>query len=687
MPVNVAAEPMPNIKRSFLVTLALLAFSCGDNGDSATGPQPLEQACRISAGDVPDFSNALGCEADFITLASEPLDASIPGAISAKTVIDRADGNALYFQNSKQYPIHWDFTSALLSGGDRPVVPALSQFNLTEYYSPDRRFILGAITRYDGPGIWTYEIAPYDNAGVEMITAAYQQIAESCFCGDELYFHPTSQAAELQAENLAGSVKVVSTDQLYDGTDYQALNYGTSMGRLVFITAAELQTEYVAFRDIVVLDQVPNDISVVAGIITQAFQTPLAHINVLSQNRGTPNMALRGAYTNDALRALEGKWIRLDVGPFVYSIQEVTREEADAWWEDARLDEITVPALALETRDLRDIEEILDLASRELGDALAAAIPAFGGKASHFAAFPHMDNEKVPFPKAFAVPVYYYWQFMEENGFLEKVSQMLADQEFQDDRAIRDQRLKDLRDAMKVAPVDADFEAMLLAKLDLDYPGVRMRFRSSTNAEDLDGFTGAGLYASKSGDPHDPDRPVLDAIRNVWASVWNFRAFEERSFRGIDHRSVGMALLVHNSFPDEEANGVAITANPFDPSGLEPGFYINVQVGEESVVAPDPGITTDQFIYQFELPGQPIIFIAHSNLLARGTSVLTTTQTHTLGIALKEIHDFFYPVYGNDAWYAIDTEFKFDQPVGGDPKGVPGLFIKQARPYPGLGLP
>ena len=101
-----------------------------------------------------------------------------------------------------------------------------------------------------------------------------------------------------------------------------------------------------------------------------------------------------------------------------------------------------------------------------------------------------------------------------------------------------------------------------------------------------------------------------DAIRNVWANVWNLRAFEERSFRGIDHRSVDMALLVHNSFPDEEANRDAITANSFDPSGLEPGFYINIQVGEESVVAPDPGITTDQFIYQFAVPGQHIIFIA-----------------------------------------------------------------------------
>ena len=678
---------------SCVLTVAALAFSCGD--DSSTGPEPLDRTCAIADGEAPDFSHAIGCEADFTLLASssqrplaEPADASYQGARSMKTVIDRADGNRLYFQNSRKYPIHWDFTSAHLSGGGKPVVAALSQFNQSEYYSPNRRFVLGAITRFDGPGLWTYEIAPYDNADAEMIRSAYEQIAAACFCGDGLYFHPTSQAIEVVAEKLPPSVRVVSTAQLYVGIDYQPLNYGTTVGRLVFLTAEELETEYASFRDIVVLDQVPNDISVTAGIITEAFQTPLSHINVLSQNRGTPNMALRDAHSREDLRALDGKWVRLEVGPFDYSVSEVSEEAADAWWEARGTDDVSVPGLDLETRELRDVEDILDLQTHSLGEALALAIPAYGGKASHFAAFPHMDNDKVRYPKAFAVPVFYYWQFMEENGFHAQVAQMLADPAFQSDPEVRDRQLNDLRDAMRTAPVDLDFEVELLAKLSADYPGIRMRFRSSTNAEDLEGFTGAGLYTSKSGDPSDPKDPVLDAVRTVWASVWSFRAFEERSFRGIDHQSVGMALLVHNSFPDEEANGVAITANPFDTAGLEPGFYVNVQVGDESVVQPDPGVTTDQFIYQFELPGQPIIFIAHSSLVRSGRPVLTTTQTHTLGIALKEIHNFFYPLYGQDlgAWYAMDTEFKFDQTLD-NPTGEPVLFIKQARPYPGWGQP
>jgi hypothetical protein len=276
---------------------------------------------------------------------------------------------------------------------------------------------------------------------------------------------------------------------------------------------------------------------------------------------------------------------------------------------------------------------------------------------------------------------------MEENGLNDTVDAMLADSKFQGDPAERDKRLKALRKAIIAAPLDSAFETELMAKIEKEYPGLKIRFRSSTNAEDLDGFTGAGLYDSKTGDPDDPSDGIINALKEVWASVWYFRAFEERSYRNIDHKAVGMACLVHNAHPDEEANGVAITANPFDAAGLEPGFYINVQVGEALVVQPDAGSTSDQFIYHYDMPGQPMVFIANSNLVPKGSTVLTTAQAYSLGTALKEIHRFFQPLYGKDPskWYAMDTEFKLDQPVGAAPGSKPIIIMKQARPYPGWG--
>jgi hypothetical protein len=84
---------------------------------------------------------------------------------------------------------------------------------------------------------------------------------------------------------------------------------------------------------------------------------------------------------------------------------------------------------------------------------------------------------------------------------------------------------------------------------------------------------------------------ALDAIRKTWATVWSFRTFEERRIHKLDHSKVAMPLLVHTNFPDEEANGVAVTNNIFDTSGNAPGFYVNVQYGGARMAA-KPGAET-----------------------------------------------------------------------------------------------
>jgi hypothetical protein len=355
-------------------------------------------------------------------------------------------------------------------------------------------------------------------------------------------------------------------------------------------------------------------------------------------------------------------------------------DEADAWWDDNRPAQVQVPGADRSVTDLRDILDAVAFDPEASGEDNLAAIKegtrAFGGKAANFSVLARVPGVRTP--QAFAVPIHYYFQFMEENGFDARVETMLQDADFLDDPVEREAQLAQLREDMKAAPVNADFQQMLLDKIAADYPvGLRMRFRSSTNAEDLDGFTGAGLYTSKSGDPNDPAYPVFDAVRKVWASVWFFRAFEERSYRGIDHQAVGMALLVHRSFPNEEANGVALTDNPYDKSGQQPAFYVNVQYGDNSVVMPPPGITTDQLLYYYLQPGQPTTYLSHSNLGASGETVLSRAQVNELGAALSEVRSFFAPIYGSSDWWAMDVEFKFDD----DGADTELLYLKQARPF------
>ena len=652
-----------------------------DTWDPADIPL-TEWDCALDGSPDPDYAKQLGCQEDFDTLASLPLDASIPGARSVKTVVDQIDGDELYFQNSVKYPIHWEFAYNNLSGNGLPLVPDLSGFNLSEYYSPDRRFILGAVTYYEGPAIWVYEIAPYDSADAGMVEKAFDKIRDNAWFGPALAFHPSSKNIEdTVVPLLPDDIPIVTTERLFEGISYQPLNLGTSVGTLAFYASEDLRDAYVNPCEVVVLDEVPNDLSVTAGIVTEQFQTPLAHINVLAQNRGTPNMGLRGAFDDPALRALENQWVEITVGAFDWSIEAIDPQVGLAACEASRPEPLEATDMDLSVQQITDMEDVLDLDTYDLGDALGVAIPAFGGKASHYSGLTRIGPE-VPVPDAFAVPMFFYDQFMQDNGFYDDIDVLLADATFQSDPAFRAEALAELQGRMMDAPIDASFEADLIAKLRAEYPGTRVRFRSSTNAEDLGAFTGAGLYTSESGDPSDPKRPVDVAVKTVWSSVWGPRAFEEREWYGIDHRKVGMALLVHRSFPDEEANGVAITANIFDTTGLEPGFYVNVQAGDESVVLPKPGDVTDQFLYYFEAPGQPVVYLAHSNLVPDGETVLSNEQIYELGVALAAIRDYFYPVYGiSGGFYGMDTEFKFDQALG--QAGEPTLWMKQARPYPG----
>ena len=141
-------------------------------------------------------------------------------------------------------------------------------------------------------------------------------------------------------------------------------------------------------------------------------------------------------------------------------------------------------------------------------------------------------------------------------------------------------------------------------------PGHKIRFRSSTNVEDSEQFSGAGLYDSYSGcllDDLDSDtsgpslcdsektkeRGVFRAIRKVFASFYNENAYLERLRHGIDEETVAIVILVHHSFYDELelANGVATLDIRKTSDGIRTVVATMVtQLGAVSVTNPDTAI-------------------------------------------------------------------------------------------------
>jgi len=675
----------------------LLGAACSNSSSSDGAPASVvDGVCKIDPSEITDgtastqYLERIDCSADFRAMGSEPIDASIPGARSVKVLLDTADSNHQYFQNSVLYKVHYDFASTHLSGNGLPVVPSLAEFNTSQYYQPDRRFVLGAVTYYDGPKVWALEMAPYDTASATLMEKLFRGVKSHAFFGPGLKFHPTSDAIALEAKKLPKDIQLVTTDELYQGISYQPLVLSTGVGRLRFETIGTIDEAAISYTDIVVVDSAPNDIPVVQGLISQDFQTPLSHVNVLSANRKTPNMGLRGAMKDPVLRGLEGKLVSLTVGATSYDVHEVSEGEAEAFWEANKPTPVTLPELDKSATELKDIADVTPEpeAGGSLRDSIKAAVLSYGGKAAQYSVLSRTPG--VPIEKAFAIPVYWYFEFMERNGLFDKIAALQADKAFQSDSQVRFEKLAEFQAEVQAGTVSPELEQALMTKISREYPNHVIRFRTSTNSEDLDGFPCAGCYDSAKGDPAKGVDDVLNAIKFTYSTVWKFRTFEERAYYSVDHHSVAMALLVHNNFPDEyeKANGVAITANPFDESGLEPAFYINVQFGGKvEVVAPPAGTTSDQILYFFDNPNQPISYLAHSNIISAGSTVLNREQVHALGVALDAIHKRFSPAYGpaagNKGFYAMDIEFKFSNEA--DPSKPATLHVKQARPYPGRG--
>ena len=165
-----------------------------------------------------------------------------------------------------------------------------AEFNRSAYYSNDRRFILGTITFYESAGVWALELAPYDTAGPDMLRTLYAAVAAASYFGPDLIFHPGSDSLDRVGRVVASELPVIRTEILFSGISYQPLNLAEAYGVLRFIRAQDLEAQPLSFRDIVVLDRVPNDISVAAGI-TEQFQTPCHTSMCCRRTEGRPTWA------------------------------------------------------------------------------------------------------------------------------------------------------------------------------------------------------------------------------------------------------------------------------------------------------------------------------------------------------------------------------------------------------------
>jgi len=605
-----------------------------------------------------DYAPAIRSEAMWRSLAARPGTEHLARSEVVKVIVDRSDGE-VYFMESKRWPIHFFFAERFLSKPGRRVEDQAT-FNRRQYKAEDRRFVLGTVTHALDADRWVFDLFAGDTLSLEATADAFRRTRDRVFFGPTLSYRPVPPHHERDIEAARALMPVVTTDELYGKIRYQPSELGEAFGYLrVFARGERFEPAAVRPYDVVVLAEQPPDIPVVAGVVTDELQAPLGHISVLCHNRRTPNMTLRGASESAEVKALAGKLVHLTVGAQGYRLEPATQAQAEASWAKKRPAKGFRPA-----RDDRAIglPALADIRLRDVGRV--------GAKTAQLA-FAASLLPPGATPRGFALPFQAYARFLRENGLEAKLMAMLADPAFQKDPEVRRARLEAFRAEMTAAPVPADIVTGLIARARELLPAGRVRLRSSTNAEDLPGFNGAGLYRSTRVDPRDP-ADVARGLREVWASTWLWPAFEEREYYRIDHRTVGMAILVQESIDDDVANGVAITANPFSQGN--PGFFINAQLSSGSVTGAKGDEVPEQILYYTYEGGDGFERLSRSSL-AGGKIILETPVVEELRRHLAVLHRAFTDDDPDSpTGHAIDVEFLVR-------RTPPRIVIVQARPF------
>lgn len=602
------------------------------------------------------FSSSLKDYESFKEFKGKPLSDKFSNIESVKIVYDLRKQKMYYF-NSRIILHHYDFATEYL-GYDKGV----DIFNVENYSETEknRDFLLGNLNHIKGTNKWIFELAASDHMPITKIEWFFNQVKTTSFVGDNLKFYLNDPEKITLFQQNKFKIPCVKSDYIFGEIKYQQVVAGNTVGILKQYKIKDLDKIKPNPNEIIILDGTPNILPDAKGIIVNELQTPLSHLVLLGKNRKIPIMAYINVEKDNSIKRLLSKKVEFKVEIDTFFITETTKKIAEK--KSSKKKKLTIDNSVTELVDLSSIPK--------------KGVDYIGSKAQNLAYLIAISKE-IPFKtpeNAHAIPFYYYTRHIQKSSVSPLINELLNYQH-KDSTVWINKKLKEIRDAIKKEKIDPE----LIAKLNQTFKNAsfkNFRFRSSTNAEDLDDFNGAGLYDSKTGIMGDSIKSFEKAIKQVWASVWNEASYNERELFGIDQQNIAMGVLVHRSFPEEIANGVVITKNIFRKNF--PGFTVNVQKGENSVVKPEKGEICEQFTAYHISEGNndedfEIDYTSNSNL-NNNEPLLSQKEISNLYLVSKKIETKMYRYWRKNQFHPVDIEFK----IVGEKRD---LYIKQVRPF------
>jgi hypothetical protein len=476
-----------------------------------------------------------------------------------KFLIDVSNDDIYYF-DVNVYHMHDDFVFAQfyhrkMTNADIP------EYN-RNYLAQKPRFILGYLTHHLKTDIWTYSFWEDDQIQPDQIRHVLKRLNETFF-KKNMPWRPDSPMQE-QKLPLVKDIPTITNDKIYKSAPYQSFNNGQAVGKLrVIATGTKLEDLIFDRDDIVILQEAYPDIAPVAGIISTVFSTPLSHVNLRAHEWSIPNAGYKDAIKDYA--KLDGKMVFLEVRDIDHTLREATADEIKAYQERrAKAKVVEVP-----TPDLKTFK------CAPLNQMRAKDMVIYGTKAANLGEIVSAHLAGVPVPDGFGIPFAAYADHMKRNKLDAELETILTDPRMATDAEWRKASFDKLKADILAAPINPAVVDEVWGRIQKDLGGAGVFVRSSTNAEDLEGFNGAGLYDTV---PNVKTKDQLaDAIRTVWASLWNFHAVEERTLYSMDERKVAAGILVQIGV-NASAAGVLITKDLYDPEDKR-SYTINAKAG------------------------------------------------------------------------------------------------------------
>ncbi len=634
-------------------------------------------------------------------LIAQALGGGLSGAPFAKFTIALTDLERVYFQDSSKFPFHYSFIRERLPGYEDL---GFLDFERVALRKEGQELALGTVLLAPDPSVaeLAIQFAGQEAFDVEDVIRWFQATIRRLALeeqGARVFYMPTFEQRDVsfanEAQFAAAGIRLDTPTRW--ASEPVCYSQGWALGRFRFVPATEIDAAYgdgrLGVRDILVTDFVPAEVPLVAGIISFQPATPNSHVVLLARSSDVPMAFASGEALQEQIRAWEGQEFLLTVsnsdGGCDFGFQNVegklSDEERAAIWALKERPQVTIQAKApadqlwLSTEDLeRD------------------AIRFVGGKAANFGYLRRSIPEYSPESIAFTFDLWdaFMAQATGEGGSLRRwIAETLApfDHYPPDVPQLRG-ALALIQDRIKEQTLfSSELREGVVAALQGFDPGRKLRFRSSTNVEDSDQFSGAGLYdsfsgcllddldANTSGPSHcdsskSKERGVFRAIRKVFASFYNENAFLERLRHGVNESDVGMALLVHHSFPDplELANGVAtLEIQRAEDGERQVRATLVTQWGAVSVANPDSTVLPE--VVEFD--GTQLDWTAASSLVPAGKTVMEWEVDYRDLLALLDrAAQAFETSFEENDHLLLDFEYK--------KMAESGLVVKQIRMIP-----